>query len=68
MGDATQRDRPDWHLRWPFAIALALIVLGATAIRWWLGLAVVGWIVVMYAYGRLRGWLATIKVPHRYRH
>jgi hypothetical protein len=49
-------DRPDWHLRWPFALALAAIAIGLSICgAWWAGLLILGWIAAMYLWFRFGG-------------
>jgi hypothetical protein len=49
-------DQPDWHLRWPFLLALAGIAIGLSVFAvWWAGLLILAWIAVMYLWFKLGG-------------
>ncbi len=49
-------NRPDWHLRWPFAVALVgtATALGIFGV-WWAGLLIFGWIAAMFLWFKLDG-------------
>ena len=50
------RDNPDWHLRLPFAVALILLVVALSFVKWWAGLLILAWIAAMFVWYRVGGW------------
>jgi len=44
--------RPDWHMRWPFALAYLAIVVAGFAVDWRVGLALLAWLPFSYLWWR----------------
>jgi hypothetical protein len=42
-------------MRPPYFIALAVIAIGLSLVKWWAGLAVLAWVAGMYVYYRVQG-------------
>ena len=43
-------------MRPPFAIALAVLVIGFSFVKWWAGLAILGVLAAYYVWYKLGGW------------
>jgi hypothetical protein len=43
-------------MRWPFAVALLALAIGASFVEWWAGLAILAWIAAMFLWYRIGGW------------
>jgi hypothetical protein len=64
-GDHSKRDgqRPDWHMRWPFALAYLVLVVAAFVVDWRVGLALLAWLPAAYLWRKLLAWLRSQTQP-----
>jgi hypothetical protein len=44
---------PDWHMRRPFLVALLVTAGALSLVRWWAGLALVGYLIVRYVIAKI---------------
>jgi hypothetical protein len=49
--DSTPRaERPDWHMRWPFAVAYLAIVVAGFLVDWRAGVFLLAWVPLKYLW------------------
>ena len=53
MKNRAQPDRPDWHMRRPFLVAFLVTAGALSLVRWWLGPALVAYLVLRYVMAKI---------------